>query len=210
MYRLAIELGVYGDKKDTQSDAFSRKIPRAELRQITIDLVGRIENYAETVQKELKFILLESLYRKHNDPFYYEDGDIVKPLVEAGFLDGSPCYTYFIEKMTKKDMLSAIKSQGDELPADCKLKRDMALWMIARVDKYGPLLFEHCMGVKPSQELLRVAPSVYKYLHRKFDEGARIEEYYDPDTDKMVWVKKDLPDDFETGLLHMFGTYPVD
>lgn len=214
MYRLAIELGVYGDKKDLESDAFSRKIPRAELREITIDFVSRIENCPEAAQKELQFILLEFLYRKHNDPFYYKDGAIVKPLIEIGLLDcssldRSECYAYFIKKMKKKEMLSAIQSQGDALPADCKLKRDIALWMIAKADKYGPLLFTHCLEVKPSRALLRVAPSIYKYLHRKFDKNARMELYYDPNTDEMIQVKKELPDDFETGLLHMFGTYPV-
>lgn len=210
MYRLAIELDVWGDQKDAKSDAFSRKVPRAELRQITIDFVSCIENCAETAQTELKFILLEFLYHKHNDPFYYEDGSVVKPLIEAGLLVGSPCYAYFIERMTKKDMLSAIKSQGDELPTDCKLKRDMALWMISKADKYGPLLFEHCIKVQLSEELLQVAMSVYKYLHRKFDEDARTELYYDPDVGETVRIKKELPDDFETGLLHTFGTYPVD
>lgn len=210
MYRLAMELGVWGDKKEAESDAFLRKVPRSELRQLTIDLVSRIENCSEDTQSELQIILIEFLYRKHNDPFYYKDGTIIKPLVDAGLLDGSPCYIYFLENMKKKDMLIAIQSQGDELPPDCKLKHDVAAWMISKSDKYGPLLFEHCMKVTPSEELLRVAPSIYKYLHRKFDESARSELYYDPDVGETLRIKKDLPDDFETGLLHMFGTYPTD
>lgn len=208
MYRLAIELGVCTDKEDVKSDAFSRKMPTAQLRQLTIDIVGCIENCSASEQIELKNILLECLYRK-KDSLFFEDSSNIEQLLQSGILEGTPCYAHFIPKLTKKDMLAAIESQGDELPADCKLKTDITEWMISNADKYGPLFFEHCMEVKPSRDLLRVGLSVYKYLHRKFDEDAYREYFFDPDRGGDGWVEKDFPEDFETGLLHMFGTNPL-
>lgn len=208
MYRLAIELGVCADQEGVKNDPFSRKMPMAELKQLTIDLVGRIENCSENEQLELKNILLECLYQK-KDSLFFEDSSNIEHLLCSGVLDGTPCYAHFMLRLTKKDMLTVIESQGDELPADCKLKADIAEWMISHANKYGPLLFKHCMEVKPSQDLLRVGLSVYKYLHRKFDEDAHKEYFFDPDIGEMNWIEKGFPDDFETGLLNMFGTNPL-
>lgn len=207
MYRLAIELELFGDKSKAKNDQYARKVPKSERNDMTIAVIAKLENYTDAEQMEIKSILLDDLF--HQKPAkIYKDGTIVENAVADGLLVGTPNYEYFIRKMLKRDMLAAIKKQGDELPKSCKLVKDIAAWMIERKDTYGPMLFPNCMEVQLGYELKNVAMSAYKYLHRKFDEFAAADAVFDLETGTTQLIRKELPDDFETGLLNMFGTNP--
>ena len=208
MYRLAIELGLFGDKASAKNDQYARKVPKSERSDMTIAVVGTLENYPDEEQIELQSILLDVLYHQ-KETRIYKDASIVKDALADGLLVGKPNYAYFISGMLKRDMLGAIEKQGDELPKNCKLMKDIRAWMIERQDIYGPMLFPNCLEVSLGYELRSVSLSVYKYLHRKFDESAHMEYLYDLDAGEFKLVEKGLPDDFETGLLNMFGTNPL-
>ena len=209
MYRLAIELGTYGDKSQVKSDQYARKVPKDEMSDLAIKLVGKIENYSDTEQIEIKGVLLEILFHKQQSVFF-EDASVIQNALNDDVLSGTRCYSRFINKMRKKDMLQAIAEQGDELPKDRKLVKDIADWLIMHSEKYGPLLFPHCMEIRPSPELSLISLTIYKYLHRKFDESAHTEYIFDPESCEEIKVEKGFPDDLATGLLNMFGTNPLD
>lgn len=208
MYRLAIELGCFGEKENVKNDQLARKIPKNERNEFIIELIGIIENYSDEEQIELKNIMLEILYRKQKS-LIYKDTTVIRNAIADGILASVDAYSYFFRKMQKDDMLKAIASQGDVLPASCKLKKDVVVWLISNKEKYGPILFPNCAEISLGYELSLVSLSVYKYLHRKYDESARIELIYDPETDRDYEVEKSLPDDFETGLLNLFDTNPT-
>lgn len=208
MYRLAIELGLFGDKSKARNDQYARKVPKDELSELSLSVVGRIENYIDEEQIKIKEILLDALYHEKKI-FYFEDASCIQNALNDGILDGKRCYHRYFHKLRKKDILSAVESQGDVLPKDCKLVKDMVCWLIANSEKYGPLLFPNCMEVELGLDLSLVSLTVYKYLHRKFDERARLVSVLD-ETNTEVWVEKEFPDDLATGLLNMFGTNPFD
>lgn len=207
MYRLAIDLGCFGDKTKAKNDQYARKIPKSERNDLIISVVGTIENYSDAEQLEIKALLLDVLYHQKKSKIF-RDSSIVGNALKDGLLVGAPCYPHFIRKMRKAEMLEAIEKQGDALPEKCNLVRDIAAWLISNQEKYGPILFPNCKEVALGQELSRCSLSVYKYLHRKFDESARMEEQLDIETGEIHTAHKDLPDDFETGLLNLFGTNP--
>ena len=208
MYRLAIELGVYGDKSTVNNDQSARKIPKNERNDLIISIISKIENYQDGEQQEIKGILLAVLYHKQKSVIF-KDAGIIKNAINDGILVGTECYSYFIRKMLKRDMIKAIESAGDDLPNECKLVKDIASWMIARRSIYGPMLFPDCLEVKPSSDLSKVSLSVYKYLHRKYDEDAHLESFFNPETGDIEWVEKGFPNDFETSLLNLFDTNPL-
>ena len=139
----------------------------------------------------------------------YKDATVIKNAISDGILTSTDAYAHFLRKLLKGDMIRAIEVQGDVLPPSCKLRKDIAAWLIGHKEKYGPILCPNCAEVSLGYELSLVSLSVYKYLHRKYDESARLEAYYDPENDKTHLVTKNLPDDFETGLLNLFGTNPA-
>lgn len=208
MYRLAIELGCFGDKSKAKNDQYARKVPKGVWSDFIIHLIGTIENYHDKEQIAIKGVLLDVLYHQKKSVIF-EDASVIKNAIDDGILTGRVCYSHFIRKMRKCDMLDAIETQGDILPEKCKLARDIAVWLIANQDKYGPLLFPNCMEVSLGPELDQCSLSVYKYLHRKYDETAYMETRYNLETGETHWVAKELPDDFETGLLNLFGTNPT-
>lgn len=208
MYRLAIELGVFGGKEAITIDETAVKVPKRERDELVISIVSKLENYPDEEQQEIKQILLDILYHKQNSA-KYQDASVIKNAISDGLLVGTECYSYFIPKILKRDMVKAIKDRGDVLPDNCKLAKDIADWMIAHRDVYGPILLPNCMEVRLSGELQSVSLSVYKYLHRKFDESVRVDHIFNPETESFEKVEKNLPIDFETSLLDLFGTNPL-
>ena len=208
MYRLAIELDLFGEKSNAKSDQYARKVPKSERNDLVIKIVGTLENYTEAEQVAIKNILLEVLYHQQKS-IVFKDASIIKNAITDGLLVSTPCYAHFIRKMVKRDMLNAISSAGDILPKEIKLKEDIAVYMINRFKIYGPMLFPNCAEVCLSVQLNSVSLSVYKYLHRKFDDNAHLELAYDEFSNETRMIEKGFPDDFETGLLNMFGTNPL-
>lgn len=211
MYRLAIELELFGEKRNAKADQYARKVPKSERNNLVIKIVGTLENYLDAEQVAIKDILRGVLYHQQKS-IIFQDASIIKNAIADGLLISTPCYTHFIRKMLKRDMLNAISSAGDILPKEIKLKDDIAAYMINRFNIYGPMLFPNCAEVTLSAELNSVSLSVYKYLHRKFDklEPREIIGEFNPITGESQLSEKVLPDDFETGLLNMFGTNPLE
>ena len=212
MYRLAIDLGLFGNKSQAKSDQFARKVPKGEREELAISMISRIENYPDEIQVEIKKILLDYLYHNHK-PAYYEDARKLFCTVEDGLFQGDPCRSHFLDgyirKLRKDEIVELVKTNGDEFPPDCKKKEDMINWVISNTDKYGEKLLPYCLKITPTPEMNQVALSIYKYLHRKFDEEAHKELFFDPEDGCTKWLEKGFPDDFETGLLNLFGTNPL-
>lgn len=208
MYRLAIELGVWGDKNAIAIDKSAVKVPKKERDELVINIVSTIENYPNEEQQEIKQILLAILYHKQTS-IKYQDARILEDAISDGLLVGSECYSYYLSKMLKRDMVKAIADRGDILPDNCKLAKEIAAWMVSQRHVYGPILFPNCLEVRLSSQLYSVSLSVYKYLHRKFDEDAHMEIMFNPETESFEKSEKYLPTDFETSLLDLFGTNPL-
>ena len=101
MYRLAIDLGLFGNKSQAKSDQFARKVPKGEREELAISMISRIENYPDEIQVEIKKILLDYLYHNHK-PAYYEDARKLFCTVEDGLFQGDPCRSHFLDGYIRK------------------------------------------------------------------------------------------------------------
>lgn len=217
MYRLAIELGIFGDKSTAKNDPNAIKLTKHQKTEAAVNLIGRIENYSDDIQKEIKHILSSYLYFEKSSVFY-QDGRFLADPIEDGILSSIPAYSYFmgqkLKKTLKADLPALAASLGATIPSEYKTAKDMKNWLISKAETYGPVLFPYCLEVRPSAEIETQPLTIYKYLHRKFDESAIYDTIYDGTVDEdgyLAGVKyeRDLPDDFATDLLNYFGTNPI-
>lgn len=86
MYRLAIELNLFGNASKAVSDTSAQRVPKKERDRILFDLVANLENFPDKTQWELRRIMLKILY-KGKSLVSYKKIEPIKELIDCGFLE---------------------------------------------------------------------------------------------------------------------------
>ena len=212
MYRLAIELGLFGDKAEAKSNKAEVKIPRAFKHKLVADIIAQIENYDDETQKAVKEVFCKYQHKGEMQSSFYEDCigiEVFKPAIDDGILDAFPAYEHFVGKLrfTKQELIDFLKSQNIEIPQDAKLVRDLRALLIAHSEEIGKRAFPNCLEVKPSDYAAPAAKQVYTYLYRKFDPEAHQDRLFDGEEFRIF--EKEFPNDYITDLLNLYGTNPL-
>lgn len=225
MYRLAMELGIFGGKDSLVSDKSKVIIPRNERPFILQDIIGILENYPDNLQVIFKEILCDLTYRNQKLS-YVEDRALISDFYSESLLVDSPDYSFITKSYGKRKTSQLLREHPLPFPKDCTQITKQYNWFLAHASEYGPQIFENETSVVLSPELRSCATDVYKYLHRKFDKDG----YYDSDTDETVSCPagsigvltvhvspfeiaseshREFPNDAATKMLDLFDTNPT-
>lgn len=204
IYRLAIELGAFGQPEKLKRATITENRPsssRHKVHDLALHVVTLLEKYPEELQKEFKEILYHYMYHDNVSSFY-PDARSLSPAIADGLLIATPCPKVAVKKFCqitrKAELENFLKQHEEQVPIGCARKTDMVDWMMNHLDKYGPIAGPHYREIVLSDEILPAKNHIYKYLHRKFDPVA-VSEYQD----------FGMPNDFATEMLNMFGTNPL-
>lgn len=225
MYRLATELGVFGNKESLHSDRNAILSPRQFFKETLIEYIGLLENYTNENQITLKEILC-TLTFGNQLLCYISDLNVDNDFIRDGFLVEILDYRFIALHYGKRNTMQRLKECSINFPPDCSKITQKYSWFMDHADDFGSYIFFNESSVSLHPAFKSYARDVYKYLHRKFD----TEECYNPDTSKMVSVpagvidcvdinifptksgpllNRRFPDDVATEMLDLFGTNPL-
>lgn len=206
MYRLAIELGLFGDREKAENDPSKIKIPLGKKQDVLFKIVAQIENYSDDTQKAIKQVLSDYKYKWERNNSYWEDGRILQPAIDDGLLIARPGYDHFMENLyfRKAELIDFLKSYDIEIPPTAKYVRDLQQILSDHSEEIGKKKFPNALEVRPNTELAAVTAKAYSYLHRKYDPDARQGIAYDEDGEPLT-CDEPFPDDDVSQLLLLYG-----